>query len=91
MPYFFAAYKHDIDIAVFTNPIDRERWLRGCDIVDNGDPVLAEEREPITIEDVRTSLLPVNRVPLTDEEINEYIRKNAQPDNIVDGVSWLVF
>lgn len=91
MPYCFAAYKHDIDIAVFTNPIDRERWLRGCDIVDNGDPVLAEEREPITIEDVRTSLLPINRVPLTDEETNEYISKNAQPDDMVDSVCWIMF
>lgn len=91
MSYCFAAYKLNVDVAVFNNPIGRERWLRGCDIIDNGDPILAEEREPITLEDVRTSLLPVNRVPLTDKEINEFIRKNAQPDNIVDGVSWLVF
>lgn len=89
MPYCFAAYKHDINIAVFTNPIDRERWLRGCDIVDNGDPILAEEREPITLEDVRTSLL-CRDLP-TDDEIVEYIRDNAQPDNIVDSLSWLVF
>lgn len=91
MPYCFAAYKHDINIAVFTNPIDREHWLRGCDIVDNGDPILADEREPITLKDVRTSLLPIARKPLTDEEINEYIRKNAQPDEVVDSVSWIVF
>lgn len=91
MLYCFAACKHDIDIAVFSNPIDHERWLRGCDIVENGDPILADEREPITLEDVRMSLLPVGRKPLTDEEINEYIRKNAQPDDIVDEVMWLVF
>ena len=91
MSYCFAACKHDIDIAVFINPIDRERWLLGCDIVPNGDPILAEEREPITLEDVRMSLLPVGRKPLTNEEINEYINANAQPDDIVDGVSWLIF
>lgn len=91
MSYCFAAYKHDIDIAVFTNPIDRERWLLGCDIVAHGDPILAEEREPITLEDVHMSLLPVNCIPLTNEEIVQYINKNAQPDAIVDNVLWLVF
>lgn len=87
--FYFAAYKHDLDIAIFTDPAARERWLLGCDIVENGDPILAEEREPITLEDVRMSL--IRRDPPTDEEIVEYIRKNAQPDDILDDVMWLVF
>ena len=89
--HFYAAYKSDLNIAVFKTVEDRDEWLKGKDIVPAGDPVLAEEREALTIEDVRTSLLPVNRVPLTDDEIIEYISKNAQPDEIVDGVMWIMF
>lgn len=91
MSYYFAACKNDHSIAVFTNTADRERWLLGCDIIEDGDPILADEREPITLEDVRTSLLPINGNPLTDDEISEYISENAQSDDIVDSVCWIMF
>lgn len=89
--YFFAAYKSDLDIAVFKTIEDRDEWLKGKDVVPAGDPILAEEREALTIEDVRMSLLPINRAPLTDSEIVEHINKNAQPDEMVDGVMWIRF
>lgn len=89
--YFFAAYKSDLEIAVFKAIEERDDWLRGKDIVSAGDTILAEEREALTIEDVRMSLLPINRTPLTDNEIIEHINKNAQPDEMVDGVMWIRF
>lgn len=89
--HFFAAYKSDINIAIFKNVEDRDAWLKGKDIVPAGDPILAEEREALTIEDVRMSLLPINSNPLTDDEIIEYIDKNAQPDEMVDSVTWITF
>lgn len=89
--FYFATYKSDLDIAVFKTVEERDAWLKGKDIIPAGDPILAEEREALTIEDVRMSLLPINRAPLTDDEIIEYISKNAQPDEIVEGVMWIMF
>lgn len=84
--HFYAAYKSDLNIAVFKTVEDRDEWLKGKDIVPAGDPVLAEEREALTLDDVRTSFYP-----RTDAEIAEYISKNARPDNILDNVKWIEF
>ena len=84
--HFYAAYKSDMNIAVFKTVEERDAWLKGKDIVPAGDPILAEEREALTIEDVRTSFYP-----RTDTEIAYYISKNARPDNILDNVKWINF
>ena len=84
--FYFAAYKSDMNIAVFKTVEDRDEWLRGKDIVPAGDPILDDEREALTLDDVRTSFYP-----RTDAEITDYIRKNAKPDNILDNVKWIEF
>ena len=84
--HFYAAYKSDMNIAVFKTVEERNAWLKGKDIIPAGDPILAEEREALTIEDVRTSFYP-----RTDAEIAYYISKNARPDNILDNVKWINF
>lgn len=84
--HFYAAYKSDMNIAVFKTVEERDAWLKGKDIIPAGDPILAEEREALTIEDVRTSFYP-----RTDAEIAYYISKNARPDNILDNVKWINF
>lgn len=84
--YSYAAYKSCSDIAIFKTIEERDDWLEGKDIVPAGDPILAEEREALTLDDVRTSFYP-----RTDAEIAEYISKNARPDNILDNVKWINF
>jgi len=84
--HFYAAYKSDMNIAVFKTVEERDAWLKGKDIVPAGDPILAEEREALTLDDVRTSFYP-----RTDAEIAYYISKNARPDNILDNVKWINF
>lgn len=84
--FYFADYKSDLDIAVFKTIEERDEWLKGKDVVPAGDSILAEEREALTLDDVRTSFYP-----RTDAEITDYIRKNAKPDNILDNVKWIEF
>lgn len=84
--YSYAAYKSRSDIAIFETTEERDEWLEGKDIVPAGDAILAEEREALTLDDVRTSFYP-----RTDAEIMDYIRKNAKPDNILDNVKWIEF
>jgi len=84
--HFYAAYKSDMNIAVFKTVEERNAWLKGKDIIPAGDPILAEEREALTLDDVRTSFYP-----RTDAEIAYYISKNARPDNILDNVKWINF
>ena len=84
--HFYAAYKSDFDIAIFGTVEERDDWLKGKDIDPDGDPILADEREALTLDDVRTSFYP-----RTDAEIAYYISKNARPDNILDNVKWINF
>lgn len=84
--HFFAAYKSDLNIAIFKTIEERDEWIKGKDIVPAGDPILAEEREALTLDDVRTTFYP-----RTDAEITDYIRENAKPDDILDNVKWINF
>lgn len=84
--HFFAAYKSDLNIAIFKTIEERDEWLKGKDIVPDGDPILAEEREALTLDDVRTTFYP-----RTDAEITDHIRENAKPDDILDEVKWINF
>lgn len=84
--HFFAAYKSDLNIAIFKTIEERDEWIKGKDIVPAGDPILADEREALTLDDVRTTFYP-----RTDAEITDYIRENAKPDDILDNVKWINF
>jgi len=84
--FYFAAHKSDLNIAVFKTIEDRDEWLKGKDIVPAGDPILAEEREALTLDDVRTTFYP-----RTDAEITDCIKENAKPDDILDNVKWINF
>ena len=84
--FYFAAYKSGLDISVFKTIEERNNWLKGKDIIPAGDPILAEEREALTLDDVRTTFYP-----RTDAEITDYIRENAKPDDILDNVKWINF
>lgn len=89
--YFFAGFNCADDIAIFDNEHDRDSWVTGVNANNNAiDPIAAEDRVALTLNDVRIAFMPGEGAPSADEQIIAAIEE-ATPDDVDDRIRWITF
>lgn len=81
--YYFASFIGCPDIAIFVEPCYRDAWVSGQDAFSCCDPIAAEERTRLTLDDVRNALYPLSDADIIDE-ITE-----AEPDIFDESICWI--
>jgi len=88
--YFFAGFTCADELAVFTNEHDRDGWVAGVNSDSNtADPIAAEDRVALTLDDVRIAFMSGEGAHSTDEQIITGI-KAATPDSVDNRICWII-
>ena len=81
------------EIAVFRSEIERDEWVACEDEWSINDPLAADERVALSVDEVRDLICPLfvdGKRLMTDKEMLFLIEDEAQPDLMIDNVKWLV-